>query len=793
MGAVDEPTLPRLAVVKSRISPESWQTRVEAARKGGAVLAAIVRRMNEGETLTDAIKREVPPSRRSWVMRNVRRYQAEGYEALIDERVPREPKVAKESGPLIEAARLAKADITVDEVVELLRKQRVRVLPSERTIRKHFARVDGRTRYAKKKSAQAGKVEDLSLAGGELLLAAELETHAVEALVDEVSALATEAQVASEGRTPERDLAFRDERGHFTSTYNRRRRRKKSERIASYLRTAEEKAEGRVPAWPRFVHESRKTLLPKVWMLTLAPLVSSTKGWDALRAPEAAELNTLTGFAYMPSTLAKFSSALAISGAGQRLLDRVGTHWHGVASSRWGEAGAMAALYVDNHAKEVWTSLFTQSGKVSKRSRVMPCITTTYVQTGAGTPLVASVQSGAAPLAPRLPALVREAEEKLESEVRRAVVIDAEGSTFDILDGFAKEGRVIVTPLRPSRAPELELSYSRGSYFRPYRDNDELRVASATLTHKSTARTLEVGALIVRRKHRESDTVLLTTGTSLGFEGRELADLYFERWPLQENFFRDGAVIGLDQHRGNCSRMVANVAVVTELDRLRARAAKAEAQQEENAQLAVKAEEEMAIAQREHQRAVDALAVRRRRLDEAMAENRTQRLARVAADHHAALTRTEGTEQRFRAAQERLKARIEKREKSNALLRDARKRAQDLEGMRTIRELDTAQDSVLTATKLTLALLISFVLREYFAKTPLSTQTFASRLFSMRGRRETTPDEERVIFYANPRDPEMNGALASACERLNKRRLTRSGRRLRYSLEERAGIDGRVS
>ena len=143
------------------------------------------------------------------------------------------------------------------------------------------------------------------------------------------------------------------------------------------------------------------------------------------------------------------------------------------------------------------------------------------------------VQSGTAPLAPRLVELVKEAEARLDGDVRRAAVIDAEGSTFDILEAFTKEGRVIVTPLRPSRAPSLQLEYSRGSSFRPYRDNDELRIASAVLTHKSTRRSLEVGALVVRREHRDSDTVLLTTGLSLGMEGRDLADLYFARWPVQ--------------------------------------------------------------------------------------------------------------------------------------------------------------------------------------------------------------------------------------------------------------------
>jgi len=163
----------------------------------------------------------------------------------------------------------------------------------------------------------------------------------------------------------------------------------------------------------------------------------------------------------------------------------------------------MAALYVDNHAKEVWTSLFTQCGKVSHLSRVMPCITSTYAHTGAGAPFVASVQSGAAPLAPRLLQLVEKTEASLGGVVRRAVVIDAEGSTFDILEAFKSKGRVIVTPLRPARAPELEISYSKGSYFRPYREHDELRIATAVLTHRKSGRSLELGALLVRREHRE--------------------------------------------------------------------------------------------------------------------------------------------------------------------------------------------------------------------------------------------------------------------------------------------------
>ena len=84
-----EPSQPRLAMVKSRISPEAWQGRVEAARQGAGVLAAISGRVEAGASLDEAIRQEVPKSRRSWVIRNWAGFRREGFEALIDERAAR--------------------------------------------------------------------------------------------------------------------------------------------------------------------------------------------------------------------------------------------------------------------------------------------------------------------------------------------------------------------------------------------------------------------------------------------------------------------------------------------------------------------------------------------------------------------------------------------------------------------------------------------------------------------------------------------------------------------------------
>lgn len=765
----------------------TWQQRVEQAERDEIVIKRVLAIQAKGLSLNEAIAKALPGNRRSWALRRIPRYREEGFEALIDARTPREAEVSIGCRQAVQAACEANPRLTVDEALEILRKQRIRPLPSPSTIKREFARVKERGKYARRKARQQGRTEvvELPLAGGELLAAAETETGGIAALTSEVERIAEDALEASEGQTPEKDVAGRNADGQFTARYNRARRRKRGEQVASYLRTAEEKAEGRVPSWPRFVHEQPETVDAKLRMLVFCWMVAGSKGWDALRAPDMAGLASLTGFAYMPATLAKFVSALAISGAAQPLIEATALRWHEVAEQRWDEPGAMAALYIDNHAKEVWSSLFTQSGKVSHINRVMPCITTTYAHTGAGTPVVLSVQSGSAPLAPRLIDLVEQAETALEADVERAVVIDAEGCTFDLLESFAKAKRVLITPLKPSRVPSLELTYTRGSYYRPYRDNDKLRIAHATLVHKATGRSLEVGALLVRRAHRDVDTVLLTTGLALGMEGHDLADLYFRRWPVQENAFKDGNALGLSEHRGNCGRIVANVAVVSELERLEGNAKRDADTLRELDRNTATLEAAVVEQTRDQQRAESALATRRGRLDELIAQGKTggKTFARTALDHQQALVDAEKAVKLATAARVALDKNRSRRDVLTKRAAEIAARRRHIEPQRTIRQLDIAQDTILTATKLTALQLISFAVREYLPTMPMTPQTFLQRVLPMRGRKETSPDQELVVFYENVRDPLVTEALRDACERLNARKLLRGDRRLRFAVE----------
>jgi hypothetical protein len=115
---------------------------------------------------------------------------------------------------------------------------------------------------------------------------------------------------------------------------------------------------------------------------------------------------------------------------------------------------------------------------------------------------------------------------------------------------------------------------------------------------------------------------------------------------------------------------------------------------------------------------------------------------------------------------------------------DIAARRKRLEPQRTIRELDVAQDTILTATKLTAVQLISFALREYLPAMPMTPQTFLQRVLSISGRKEIGDDQELLVFYENPRHALVNDALRDACVRLNRRALRREDRRLRFAVEQ---------
>jgi hypothetical protein len=207
---VDDALTPRLARVKSRISPESWQRRVKQAQRDEAEILRILQRVDRGASLNEALAQVLSASRRGRGLRRVARYRAEGLVSLIDARLPREPELSVEWRRALQAARMANPRLGTEEVLSILGAQGMPWLPSESTIRREFARVDWRRRYAERRRAAEGTtVIDLPFAGAELLAAAEAESGGI-CEQDIQRQVASQEPVAGACRMLGHDLRERD-------------------------------------------------------------------------------------------------------------------------------------------------------------------------------------------------------------------------------------------------------------------------------------------------------------------------------------------------------------------------------------------------------------------------------------------------------------------------------------------------------------------------------------------------------------------------------------------------------
>ena len=197
-----EPTSLPLIRVRSRVTDATWQLRVAQATRDEVVIKRIVAAEAKGLSLNEAIAKELPANRRSWALRRIPSYRELGFEALIDARTPREAEVSVACRQAVQAAREANPRLTVDQALEILRRQRITPLPSASTIKREFARVKERRKYARKKAASQGGtiVVELPLGGGELLAAAETETGGIAALTRAVVGVAAEALPAGSSR-----------------------------------------------------------------------------------------------------------------------------------------------------------------------------------------------------------------------------------------------------------------------------------------------------------------------------------------------------------------------------------------------------------------------------------------------------------------------------------------------------------------------------------------------------------------------------------------------------------------
>jgi hypothetical protein len=529
-----------------------------------------------------------------------------------------------------------------------------------------------------------------------------------------------------------------------------------------------------------------------MWALVCVPVLAPGGRIEDLYAPQGQHLKELCGYDYMPETLRKVVSEWALAGLGLELQRAQASTWQKISLSRWELDYQAAVVYVDNNVKPLWTRIFTKSTKVSSTGRVQPAIVNTYVHSGAGTPIHFESHSGSAPLAPRVLLLLDEIEARLENPLGRLTVIDSECSSAALLKAFQDADRDLLTPLKTPTIKSGRFRFRPGSGWKPYRNGDQIREGRITLTSPKEKSadgkkvTVEARAIIVKRRRKETWTVLVTLAKREDWSCRGLADVYFGRWPNQEGFFRRAnQALGIKKVHAYGKRVVANESA---LKKIKETSSKLELTFDKNdastkrlnevKRLLVEFDSKVA-------RAAKYRAKREERVNHALktGATHTTHFARASAELLASTVEERELEKRLQRLTKEEKELERQVAKQQSKITNLEKSLAKLEERTQIVQADAALDTLFTAIKMTLGMLIHFVIVEYFPHRPMEWTTFLYRLATIPGRRETTGGTITTTFHANPRDVDLMNALAMACQRMNKRRLKWGQRQLRYKVE----------
>jgi len=774
----------QLKRVRKAVSDEEWTRRLDEADRQAAVMERVLGLVRSGISQREAFRREGPEEpRTTWVAR-LRQYRAGGRDALIDRRVPVQgehkitPLVIGLVQGLVEGRKLYSPDV----------KSRLEALTGERwslaTVRRAMV-LAGVAQPAGRPSDRE-TVTAHPLAGAELLLAVDQEIGATARLASDLH-LALQRLPAPTGEVRD-DRADRDENGRFLPSYNEPSERTEPE-LGSKFDSVELQRQGKDLPAMRVAHNSVGVLERKLRALVMLPTVTDSPRWEALRHWEGDHLEALVGIGYKPATMDKFLRELKYADVPAVLAESGAAFWVGQDGMVQGPLASAVMVYADTAVKAVWTHHFTRCAKVSGRGRVMPAISTMFLNVGPGTPILYRSFSGTASLRAEVPALLREYEKIAGlGTVRRVVVIDREGDSVGFMKALTEAGWQFIIPLRKSvTGPSAR--FEELTDWVPYNEvGDEVRGGWVWLNDSHDRKNPLRVRVVARRRHRTGKVAWYATTTDIAeLPDTIVIDRYFDRWPLQEHRFRDGnGRVHLDAHHGHGKQKVDNVAVLDRRETLQGQLQRVDT---DLAKLAAEVAQ-LRAAGASIQQALDTTSPGidhdRAALDEVIATGAPM-TPTVRRRHWALrLWETWRDGKRKEAAELASKIGVVDAKISAVEGIQARKQAdlERTESQTRIFTVDVALDQVMTSLKLTFMNLCAVFMTRYLDGKRLQLDTLIRGILTLPGERVRAGTTETIRIYRHDRDRELMPLIDGACRLLTEKNLVRGGRRLRFELVE---------
>lgn len=747
-----EPVSETLVGLKARVSSQRWQDLVDEARRKLAIVKEVCQlRKQSGKSWRRCLHQvapEVPwPTFLGWRRRLAMR-PGPRWERLLDRRDPPAPrKVLQE----------------VRNATVALRKGDPRMSPAE--ARKHLTELyddDGHLSNAtlyriwrkadlvRPDQGDPGRFERVERCyggGGLALLGAAAAETGVPRAMARAALKAGQAVAAGQPRKEDAPRpSGRDEQGRFQKEFNHQvRAGVEPGRADERWRSDDRKRERCQLSGLQTLSLNEETVANRMLAIGLTPLLTDRRGFDGLDGPQGAWLGTV-GPAYRPSTLDKTLTELALLKTDAALWEEHGRRWADYAH-QWapgGENWLQCAVFVDQHKEPYWTRQFALSGKVDRIGQVVPCLTRVSVTGGPGVPLRMQTFAGTRKLGEGLVELLEEVEQVAPIKGPfRLVVVDAEACNYEVLRALSSlKNHHAITVVKGALRKSVKVD-PLGEW-ENYRERDQIR--PVTLRWEGgkapegglTLRGVEMDRKGGRHPHR---TLFATTIPEELLLPTYVANTYLFRWPTQENVYRNARNGGgLDHTHGYGGEQVANFTV-----------------------------------ERKQDEATTELARARRALEREQNE-RDQIKSLTPASKETSDQNTKAADPLVRRAETRVRQ-AEKRLSRAEEAQGALSRYPDETFQR-----DTTRENIASCLSLMIMMLIEYVLRTYCGGLKMELRTFIEHFVRAPVTVRTT--FQRILYQleANPRSPERTEQLRRACDEINRRKIRRDERLLRFEV-----------
>lgn len=326
-----------------------------------------------------------------------------------------------------------------------------------------------------------------------------------------------------------------------------------------------------VPSW-KVLHSSPQTIRKKVQSLLYLPMFGMERPYHLLKYHKRG-LGILTGSGtrYSYNTLDKFLCEIDKLPIPKIMSEALAQCYIETLCIEI-ELEDGSYFYIDGHAKHVWSSKNIPRVFFTTLKRAERGLHQFFIHSSKGNPLILLTCPGDSRLPGIMFNLIDAFENAIGKRIMKAVIFDREGLSLKIFEEFDSRKKYFITLLRDNQYKGIE-SFDLKEDFKPLKvEKDKeghikkvlawVAEASYELKDRKEKRKYAVRVALVK-KQIEGREKLIPIITNLRKKEEQdiarIAKRYFDRWPNQENIFKDMmSAIKFDSNHGYKKREVEN-------------------------------------------------------------------------------------------------------------------------------------------------------------------------------------------------------------------------------------------